>query len=214
MGDAHRVGDRETEFPSGFLLQSGSGERRCGIARRGFLLDGIHLIASVDAQFQELTRLFFRIETMGQLSGEVVLLTVFHEGELRRDAIGAGLHKVLDLFLAFDDEAHGHRLHTACRQRGFHLLPQQGRQLITDKAVEHTTSLLGSHETHVDVARVLDGIEDGSLGDFVEDDTLGVFLLQVEGLIEVPRDGFSLAVLIGCQPHRVGGFREFPQLGH
>ena len=151
---------------------------------------------------------------MRQFGCKGVFLPVLGESELCRHAIGTALHEVLDFFLAFDDEAHGHALHATGRKCGFHFLPKQWRQLITHQTVEHASGLLRIDEAHVDVARVLDGVGDGRFGDFVEDDALRVFLLQVEHFIEMPRDGFSLAVLIGCEPHRVGCLREFPQLGH
>ena len=49
-------------------------------------------------------------------------------------------------------------------------------------------------------------------GDFVEDDTLGVFVLQIQNLLEVPCDGFSLAVLIGCEPDGVRLLRFLAEL--
>ena len=50
----------------------------------------------------------------------------------------------------------------------------------------------------------LDGLQDGRLGDFVEHNAVGLLLVEAEHLAEVPRDGFSLAVLIGCQPYLLG----------
>ena len=50
---------------------------------------------------------------------------------------------------------------------------------------------------------MLDGPQDGILGDFVEHDALGVLGLQSQHFIEVPGDGLSLAVLIGRKPHHV-----------
>ena len=46
--------------------------------------------------------------------------------------------------------------------------------------------------------------EDGGLGNLVEHYSVGVFLVQTEHLAQMPRYGFSLAVLIGCQPNLVG----------
>ena len=54
-------------------------------------------------------------------------------------------------------------------------------------------------------------MEDGVLGDLVEDDAARAAAVEAERLDEVPGDGLSLAVLIGSQPDElrlVGGFLE------
>jgi hypothetical protein len=51
------------------------------------------------------------------------------------------------------------------------------------------------------VARVLDGFQNGRFGNLVEDDAVGVLLVQSQYLAQMPADGFSFAVLIGCQPY-------------
>ena len=40
----------------------------------------------------------------------------------------------------------------------------------------------------------------------MEDDTRSLFLIKSEHLTEVPADGFSFAILIGCEPHLLGSF--------
>ena len=56
---------------------------------------------------------------------------------------------------------------------------------------------------------MLDSVEDGGLGNLVEDDTRSLFLIESEHLTEVPADGFSFAILIGCEPHFLGGLGIF-----
>ena len=46
--------------------------------------------------------------------------------------------------------------------------------------------LLGVYLVEVDEARGFEGGENRGLGDFVEDDALGGFQIQIEGLREVP----------------------------
>ena len=43
---------------------------------------------------------------MREFRREVVFLSVFGEGKLRRHAVGTTLYEVLDFLFAFDDEAH------------------------------------------------------------------------------------------------------------
>ena len=38
----------------------------------------------------------------------------------------------------------------------------------------------------------------------MEHDAVGLLLVQSQHLAQVPGDGFSLAVFIGCQPHLLG----------
>ena len=123
---------------------------------------------------------------------------------------GEGVYFVL----AVDDETHGHTLHAAGREGGFDFLPEHGRELETHEAVEDAARLLGVDEVDVDVARVGDGVEDGVLGDFVEDDAAGVFRFEPEHFVEVPRDGLTLAVFIGGEPYGLGLRGGFLELGH
>ena len=106
-----------------------------------------------------------------------------------------------DLAFALDDEPHGDALHAACGERRTHLLPEDGRELEADQTVEDAARLLGVDQIHVDRAGLLDGFEDGPLGDFVEDDTLGLVDGETQHFGQVPCDGFSFAVFIGRQPY-------------
>ena len=51
---------------------------------------------------------------------------------------------------------------------------------------------------------MLDGIENGGLGNLVKHDAVGLRLVQTEHLAQVPGDGLSLTVLIGCEPYLLG----------
>ena len=143
--------------------------------------------------------------------------------ELGADAVRLGIDKLgcdaeirlgneaFDFVFTLHDESHGHRLDTSGRQCRLDLLPEHGRKLEAYDAVEHAARLLGVDEVDVDVARVGDGVDNGVLGDFVEDDAAGVFGLETEHIIEMPGNGLTLAVLIGSEPHHlcvVGGFLE------
>ena len=58
-----------------------------------------------------------------------------------------------------------------------HLAPQHWRQLESDDAVEHAACLLGIDQVHVEMARMLDSLDDGRLGDFVEHDAAGLLFV-------------------------------------
>ena len=122
--------------------------------------------------------------------------------------------EVFYLVLALYNQAHGDRLDASGRQGGLDFLPEHGRQLEADDAVEHTARLLGVDAVDVDRARIGDGVEYGALGNLVEDYAARVLGLQTEHLIEVPGDGLSLAVLIGCEPDGLGFGGVFLEFGH
>ena len=125
-------------------------------------------------------------------------------GKLGCDAVIGFALKSLDFLLALGDESNGHTLHTSSRQARFDFTPQDGREFKSHNAVEHTAGLLGIHQVQVDVAGMLDGIQDGGLGNLVENDTACVVGRQAKHLEQVPGNGFSLAVFITREPHDVG----------
>ena len=64
------------------------------------------------------------------------------------------------------------------------------------------------------MARVLDGLQDSGFGNLVEDDTVGLLLIQSQHLAQVPGDGFSLTVFIGCEPYLLGFLCLGAQVGN
>ena len=52
------------------------------------------------------------------------------------------------------------------------------------------------------------------LGNLVEHYAAGLFRLQVQGLPQMPGDGLSLTVLIGCEPDHGSLVRSGLKLGH
>src|SRR5262249_32185385 len=65
---------------------------------------------------------------------------------------------------------------------------------------------------HVDLARLLDGLEDRLLGDLVEHQTADFLFRRAELLGEVPADGFAFAVGVGRDVDLVGRLRRVFQL--
>ena len=154
------------------------------------------------AALQEGAGLVFRVEFpvergVDGLFGAFGVEDAFH-AEIRLGLEGA------DLPFPVDDQAQGHRLDAAGRELRLDLFPEDGGEFETHEAVEHAAGLLGLDQVHVDVAGVLDGVENGVFRDLVEDDAPGLFRIQGEGFRQVPGDGFPFAVLIGSEPDRVG----------
>ena len=117
----------------------------------------------------------------------------------------------LDLGLAVAHQAQRHRLHAARRAGAGQLAPQHGREREADEIVERPAGQIGLHQRRIDLARGLEGIEHGLLGDGVEGHPLdrhallqGLLLLQ--DAQDVPGDGLSLAIGVGGQDQLVGVF--------
>ncbi len=118
----------------------------------------------------------------------------------------------LDFPFAVHDETERHRLNSARREFRLHFSPKYRREFKSHQTVKDPTSLLSIHKVHIYLARILHSLENSALGDFVEGDSLGVFILEPEGFEKVPGNGLSLAVLIGCKPNCLclfGKFLEF-----
>ena len=108
-------------------------------------------------------------------------------------------HKGLDLFFPFHDKTGRNGLHTPGRQAAPHLLPQQRTELITDDPVEDAPRLLRIDEIIVDVARLLNAARDDVFRDFIEGHALRLAVRQSEQLLQMPGNGLSFAVRVGCE---------------
>ncbi len=102
------------------------------------------------------------------------------------------------LTFALDDQAHRRALHAAGRQAAVDATPQHRRHLVAVEPVEDASGLGGVDHPVVEVARVVDRVVDGRLGDLVEHHPLHGHL-GLEVLEQVPRDRLALAVFVRCE---------------
>ena len=133
------------------------------------------------------------------------------------------LLELLDLALALDDEAEGDGLDASGGESAADLVPQQGRDLEADQAVEDAAGLLGIDQVPVDLAGMGEGLLHGLLGDFVEGDAmdrLGFFFaaaatvgVAAELFGEMGGDGFAFAVRIGRKVDGIGGAGQLFEMG-
>ena len=220
LGHRHGALRREAEFPASLLLEGGGAERLVGTA--GVRL-GLHLVDTEHGGLegrgecgggglvQDCDR------GAGGLPGgvEVAALGDAHPvegGQARREGAGIGFGAAVedhvevpvagghesDAFpFPVDDETGGHGLHAARRQFRHDLLPQHRGDLVAVEAVEDAASLLRVDEIGIELAGVGDRLGDGRRRDLVEDHAMGGHL-GFEFLQQVPRDGLTLAVTIGC----------------
>ena len=126
------------------------------------------------------------------------IAAVADQGENSGNAIVWNTLELLDFTLTFYYQTDSNTLYTTCRKGWLNLSPQDRRKLETYQSVEYTTSLLGIHQVHVQMAWVLDCVKNSLFGNLVEDNTVCLLLIQSQYFAKVPADGFSLAVLIGC----------------
>ena len=202
------------KFPCGFLL-----ERRC-CERSGWRPRAFLPVYASDAEYRpctpgkEIPGTFSRVETLVERG--------LHSRAFRQGSrVEHGFHPVIlfspetyYLLFTVDHEPQGHRLDTPGRKLGLYLLPQYRGEFETHEAVEHTPGLLGIHEVHVYVPRILYGFQDGILGDFVEDYPLGILACKPECLVKVPGYRLPLAVFIGSEPHDGSSLGSLLQICH
>src|SRR5262249_29321771 len=106
----------------------------------------------------------------------------------------------LDLTLTLDDDPHRDALDATGRETAAHLVPEQRADLVADEAVEDPARLLGVDLVPVDLARVLERVQDRLLRDLVEEDAAEGNLRVLRQLfLEVPADRLALAVGVGSE---------------
>ena len=201
VGDLHRfllgLGRELFAVPFGQLGQEGlAGPRFRQAGRFFFLLLGLGVRRFLDDPKRR--RGPFRGPLRPQVGGD---LPVFF------------LLELLDLPLALDNQAHGHRLHPAGAEAPGDFLAQQRTELVADRTIEEAARLLGADPVHVDGAGVRESVLDRFLGDFVEGDPANALVGQLQGFLQVPGDRLALAVGVGRQVDQGGGGGAFLQVG-
>ena len=194
-----------------FLLESTGGEGRCRRALDRLCNNILNGEAAVLAALQEGTSLSICREATAEFCLDFAAVCILEDG---CDAVVLFAAEVLYLAFTLHDEANGDALHAACREAWLDLAPEHGTEFEAHDAVQHSACLLCVDQVEVYLPRVLDGIQYGGLCDFVEDDAAGILRLEVKHFVEVPADGFSLAVFIGCQPHHRCYLCLFSQQGY
>ena len=115
-----------------------------------------------------------------------------HGQPLARDIECAGHTEIrhrpegLYLLLSLADETRGDALHTSGRERRLNLFPEYGRQLEAHYAVQHAARLLCIDAVHVYVSRSLYGMENGRLGNLMENYAVCILRLQPQRLKQMP----------------------------
>ena len=139
------------------------------------------------------------------------------------------LFEGLNFALAVNNQPQRNGLHAPGRESAANFVPQQGRDLISHKAVEHAPCLLRVDKIAVDIARMLESFLHSPLGDLVESytsDALAFFIILIFFLLllftrtvakffrKMRGNGFPFAVRVRRQVNLVGGDSELLQFGN
>ncbi len=199
------------QLSRGFLLEGGCGERGGGPALSFFLLHLFYLIYRRLIVFEELACLILIFKILIQLALDAVFASY---PEISLAFIIFFRHKCYNLPFPIHHKPERNALHPPCRQTAVDFSPKDGGELEAYQAVQYAACLLGVYKVHVYVTRILDGAKNSVFGDFVEDYSAYFFLWNFKYIRKMPRDGFSFAVLIGCEQNQLGFICKFFQLRH
>ena len=209
----HGLGRGHAEFVGSVLLQRARGERRGRVGFCDRLFDGCDGVSARRQRGERGVRLllvadlalfalvFFQRRLEGRELFRLVLqFDVYRPIFFRSER--------LNLPFALDDEPERDGLHAPRRKTVADLIVQKGRELVTHEAVEHAARLLRVHEVIVDRARVFEGSLHRLGRDLVELDAVFALRIQPEHRLQMPRNGFALAVGVGCEIYfiRLFGF--------
>ena len=168
---------------------------------------GGYAVVRPDAVLKELPGLFDSVEAAVERAFYLCTRSLERSVHL---VVGDAL-EVHYLLLPVHHEPEGHGLHAACGQASADFPPEYGGELESHQTVQHAASLLRIHEVEVYVPGILDGVEYGVPGDFVEYDSAGARLVESERFAQMPGDGLPFAVFIGCEPYRSGFGCSLPE---
>ena len=223
----------EAQLTRGFLLQGGGRERRCRATLVRLGLDRTHRErGGLQGCGERASRLLVQVGDLGGVEGAVVGevlaggdAVAVHGDQFGVEALGGlvqeasgqvpvvGSDEGHAFAFALNHEAGRDGLHATCGETTTDLAPEHGGNFVTVDTVEDAAGLLRVDQVQVDVAQFAEGTLNGFPSDFREghavDGNLGL-----EDFLQVPRDGLTLAVTIGCQVERVYFFELALELGN
>ena len=209
LGDGHGPAGTHVQLPAGLLLEGAGDERRSGGTAFVLALDVADGEGRVSDALQNLIHLLLGLKLHLLFPAPELGL----EGsKVGGNAVKGGLqgpvflrHKGPDLGLPLGHQSCGHGLDAAGGQAPADLLPQQGGQLIAHDPVQDAAGLLGVHQVLVDLPGSSNALGNDLFRDFVEGDPAGLGVRQIQQLLQVPGNGFSFPVRVGCQVHLLAG---------
>src|SRR5213592_2943478 len=205
LRDPHGARGLEAELARGLLLEARGDEGRRRVAAALLPLD----LGDRPGRTVETAQRLLHPRPVLEAEALVVELLDRHLGQPRREGWRLGRleprldspvllgREGADLALPLADDADRDRLHAPRREPAAHLVPEEGRELVADQAVEDAARLLRVEAVLVELAGVPERLEDRLLRDLVEEHAVDVPPAPAELLHDVPGDGLTLAVGVG-----------------
>ena len=154
---------------------------------------------------EEGSHLGFGLQVVSEARGDFCLL-------VRKGERGFDNERTLDLTVegvnlafAFNDHAYDGRLNTSCGETRVDFFPEERRYFIAFDSVEDASRLLRHDEVNVDLPVVGKRIGNALGRDFKCGNAVRLFRREFENIVEVPSNGFTLAVGIGSEIDGGGG---------
>ena len=98
-------------------------------------------------------------------------------------------------------------MHPPRRQLALNFFAKHGRQLIAHQSVKYAARLLRVHEVHIDFSGFFDSLVHRALGNLVEH-YAAVIVVKPQSVHQMPGNGFSLPVGVGCEINLLGFFGQ------
>ena len=117
-----------------------------------------------------------------------------------------------DLLIPVKYHAGDHALDPTGRQTPADLFPHHRRDLITHHTIQHAAGLLGVHQILIDSAGSGNALGHHLAGNLVKGNAAGLIIRQLQQVLEMPGNGFSLAVRVGGEIDGVAGSGSLFQL--
>ena len=200
----HRAARLKAHSAGCLLLERRGDERRRGLSA------GDALFHRFDDEISALERLENLVRI---LAGCELRLFAVHLCEMCRKDLARGFRGQLcvdrpvfprlecaDLVFSVHNQTHRDRLHSACGKSAADFAPEERAELIADDAVENAARLLRIDKIKVDLVRMRHTCLHTGFGDLIELDAVVLFGIEPEQLRQMPRNRFTLAVRVRCEP--------------
>ena len=119
-----------------------------------------------------------------------------------------------DLVFPIHHQTGGNRLNASGGEAPAHFLPKQGRKLVAHNAVKDPPCLLGIHQIMVDGPGLLNGLGHHPAGNFIERNAVDLVVGNVQQCLQMPGDGLSLSIRVGCEIYLIALFGEGFQIAN
>ena len=210
----HGLTSPEINLICGILLHRGSRIGQRSIASTLFLFDAVdYKVITLEVRKDVFDLVVVRqlhLFTIHTVEAGLKLTSSFLEGSVNRPVFF--WFKGINFILPVDNQLECDRLHPTSRQAFFDFLPENRRNGITNQAIQNSASLLRIDQIHINLAWLFKSILDRIFGNFIEDDTVFLFLIQIQNVSQMPRNSFSFAIRVTCQKDLLSFLRFFFQV--